>query len=172
MWAVLAAFGRLLRPMLAILGRSCASTGGPGPLLEPMLAVLGCSWELCWRSWAALGVYVRDLGASVGGLGPLLGPKLAVLAALGAFEGGLETGSGRKAAQTQKSGPNPSGSRAQRSAGPPNPPEPSEWPGASPHFFYRYMIIIIMTTMYIYIYIISTLPAGKVWGVKNMVNIS
>ena len=42
---------------------------------------LGRSRGLCWRSCAALGVYV-------GGLGPLLGPMLAVLgrswAALGA----------------------------------------------------------------------------------------
>ena len=48
---------------------------------------------LCWRSWAALGAYVRDLGPSVG-------PVLAVLgrswgscwrsgAALGAYVGGL-----------------------------------------------------------------------------------
>ena len=58
--------------MLAILGRSWASTGGPGPLLGPLCAVLGRSWSLCWRSWAALGAYV-------GGLGPLLGPMLAVL---------------------------------------------------------------------------------------------
>ena len=63
--------------MLAILGRSWASTGGPGPLLGPLCAVLGRSWSLCWRSWAALGAYV-------GGLGLLLGPKLAVL---GRFRG-------------------------------------------------------------------------------------
>ena len=53
-----------------------------------MLAVSGRSWDLCWRSWAALGAYVRDLGASVGGLGPLLGLMLAVLAGLGASVGG------------------------------------------------------------------------------------
>ena len=103
-----------------------------------MLAVLGRSWALCWRSWVALGPYVGGLvpllglcwrscaalGAYVGGLGPLLGPKLAARAALGASEGGLGTGSGRKAAQSWKSGPNPSGSRVQTGSGPPNPPRP------------------------------------------------
>ena len=34
---------------------------------------------LCWRSWAALGAYVRGLGPHVGGLGSLLGPMFAVL---------------------------------------------------------------------------------------------
>ena len=38
----------------------------------PVFAVLGRCWDLCVRSWAALGAYV-------GGLGPLLGPMLAVL---------------------------------------------------------------------------------------------
>ena len=68
--------GPLLRPTLAVLGRSWASVGGLGlllgpawavlaalgafvgglvPLLGPMLAVLGRSWDLCWRSWAVLG---------------------------------------------------------------------------------------------------------------------
>ena len=56
--------------------------GGPGPLLGPLRAVLGRSWDLCWRSWAALGAYV-------GGLGLLLGPMLAVLGGLGAYVGGL-----------------------------------------------------------------------------------
>ena len=37
-----------------------------------MLSVLGRTWNLCWRSWAALGAYVGDLG-------PLLEPMLAVL---------------------------------------------------------------------------------------------
>ena len=55
---------------------------GLGLLLEPMLAVLGRSWDLCWRSWAALGAYV-------GGLGLLLGPMLAVLGGLEAYVGGL-----------------------------------------------------------------------------------
>ena len=53
-----------------------------------MSTVLGCSWGLCWRSWAALGAYVRDLGAFVGGLVRLLGLMLVVLAALGAYVGG------------------------------------------------------------------------------------
>ena len=128
--------------MLAILGRSWASTGGPRPLLGPLRAVLDPSWglswrsrswglswwsaaalgacvgglgpknaknmatlkmclffererklrprerswavlgPLCWRSWAALGAYVGDLG-------PLLGSMLAVLGRLGAYAGGL-----------------------------------------------------------------------------------
>ena len=51
------------------------SGGLLGPLLSP-------SWGLCWRSWAALGANVRDLGSPVGGLGPLLGPLLAVLGRL------------------------------------------------------------------------------------------
>ncbi len=62
MLAVLAAFGRLLEFMLAILSRSWASTGGPGPLLGPLFEVLGRSWALCWRSRAALGAYVGGLG--------------------------------------------------------------------------------------------------------------
>ena len=43
---------------------------------------LGRSGGLCWRSCAALGAYVGDLG-------PLLGPMLAVLGGLGAYVGGL-----------------------------------------------------------------------------------
>ena len=42
-----------------------------------MLAVLGRSWVLCWWSWAALELYVEDVGRSwtyVGGLGPKSGP--------------------------------------------------------------------------------------------------
>ena len=89
--------------VLAALG---AFVGGLVPLLEPMLAVLAHSWDLCGRSWAALGACVGGLGRSrglcwrscaalgayVGGLGPLLGPLLAVLGRLG-----------------PKSGPGPSG---------------------------------------------------------------
>ena len=52
MWAVLAALGRLLEPMLTIFDCSSASTGGPSPLLGPP----------CWQSWAALGAYVGGLG--------------------------------------------------------------------------------------------------------------
>ena len=59
--------------MLAILGRSWASTLGPGALLAPLcgrscaalgayLGGLGRSWGLSWRSWAALGAYVGGLG--------------------------------------------------------------------------------------------------------------
>ena len=121
-----------------VLGRSCglcwrswaalgANVGGLGLLLGSMLAVLGRSWGLCWRSWVALGAYV-------GGLGPLQGPKLAVLAALGASEGGLGTGSWRKAAQTRKSAPNPSGSRVPKGSGPPNPPNPPSAPFRLPIF--------------------------------------
>ena len=46
------------------------------------MAVLSRSWALCWRSWAALGAYVGDLG-------PLLALMLVVLAALGPYLGGL-----------------------------------------------------------------------------------
>ena len=102
------------------------------------------------RSWAAFGTYVGGLGALlgptlavlsrswayVGGLGPLLGPKLAVLAALGAYVGGLGTRSGRKAAQTLKSEPNPSGSRVPKGSGPHRPPE---GPGPGTYFFCRYV---------------------------------
>ena len=108
-WAALGAKVRGPRPSWELCWRSWAGlgayVGGLGPVLGPTLSVLGRSWGLCWRSWA------------------VLGPKLAVLAALGASEGGLGTGSGRKAAQTRKCGPNPSGSRAQKGAGPPNPPK-------------------------------------------------
>ena len=62
--------------VLAALG---AFVGGLVPLLEPMLAVLAHSWDLCGRSWAALGACVGGLGRSGGGLGPLLGTMLAVL---------------------------------------------------------------------------------------------
>ena len=57
-----------------------ACVGGPGPLSEPLWAVLVLlgafvegpgpswvrSWVLCWRSWDALGTYVRGLGGSWG----------------------------------------------------------------------------------------------------------
>ena len=53
-WAALEAYvggpGAVLGPLLAILGRSWASTGGPGPRLGPLCAILGRSWSLCWRS--------------------------------------------------------------------------------------------------------------------------
>ena len=48
----------------------------------PLCAVLGRSWDLCWRSWAALGLLQVVLGrlrAYVDGLGPILGPMLTVL---------------------------------------------------------------------------------------------
>ena len=67
--------GSLSGPMWAILCRLEAFAVSPGP-----------SWVrssvLCWRSLAALGVYVRGLGPHVGGLGSLLGPPLAVLGRL------------------------------------------------------------------------------------------
>ena len=90
--------------MLAILSRSWASTGDPGPLLRPvaenygehryfenvlilkrecvvlpsspLLPVLGYFGRLCWRSQAALGAYVA-------GLRQLVGPIFAVLAPFG-----------------------------------------------------------------------------------------
>ena len=102
----------LLRPMLAVLGRSWGLYGRSRArkceehgYLENMLtsqagagsaawgSVLSCSWGLCCRSWAALGTYVS-------GLVPLLGPMRAVLGrswsqcwqswvALGAYVGDL-----------------------------------------------------------------------------------
>ena len=126
--------GALLGGMLAILGRSCGLCWRSWAALGAKVRGPRPSWELCWRSWAGLGAYVGGLGPVLGPtlsvLGrswglcwrswAVLGPKLAVLAALGASEGGLGTGSGRKAAQTRKSGPNPSGSRVQKGAGPPS----------------------------------------------------
>ena len=61
--------------MLAILGRSWASTGGPGPLLEPLQAVLAALGRL-------LGLMLAILGrswASTLGPGALLAPLCAVL---------------------------------------------------------------------------------------------
>ena len=122
-WAALGAYvsglGPLLRPMLAVLGRSWGLYGRSRArkceehgYLENMLisragarsaawgSVLSCSWSLCCWSWAALGAYV-------GGLGLLLGPKLAVLGRLGAGEVGLDAmwsvlggDQGRNVAQT------------------------------------------------------------------------
>ena len=73
-WAALGAYvgglGAVLRPTLAILSCSWASTGGPGPLSEASIGGLGCTW-------AALGAYVGDLG-------PLLGLYWRSCAALGA----------------------------------------------------------------------------------------
>ena len=67
----------------------CGLGVGLEPLLGPVLAVLGRSWALCWRSWAALGAYV-------GGLGSGSGPKLAVLGGLGAEVVGLGSDQGEK----------------------------------------------------------------------------
>ena len=47
----------------------------------PVWVVLGRSWDLCVRSWAALGAYV-------GGLGAVLGPILAILGRSWASTGG------------------------------------------------------------------------------------
>ena len=73
--------GPLSGPLWAVLGRLGAFVGGPGPSWVR-------SWVLCWRSCAALGVYVGGLGPHVGGLGALWERMLAVLAALGASVGG------------------------------------------------------------------------------------
>ena len=84
------ALGAVFACMFAILGRSGASAGGPGPplgcpqavlalrgqLLGPMLAILKPLLGFYWRSWAAL-------RAAVCSPGPLLEAMLAVLAALG-----------------------------------------------------------------------------------------
>ena len=93
--------------------RSTAS----GPVLDPLLAVLGRSWGLCWRSWAALGVYV-------GGPGPLLGLLWAVLGRLGAYVGGpgrllvLSGGSGAE------KWPKPEREQGSQRVKRPNPSEP------------------------------------------------
>ena len=87
--------------------------------------VLGCSYGLCWRSWAALGVYV-------GGFGPLLGPKLAVL--------GRSWGLRRRSWDgiTAKSGPNPEKwPKPERELGPKGGREP-EAAGPGTYFFCRY----------------------------------
>ena len=49
---------------------------------EPVWVILGRSWDLCVRSWAALGAYV-------GGLGAVLAPILAILGRSWASTGGL-----------------------------------------------------------------------------------
>ena len=84
--------GVLLGSSQGLCGRSWAAllrayVGGPGPLSGPPWAVLGRlgafvggpgpsrvrSWVLCWRSWAALGVYVGGRGPHVSGLGAHIG---------------------------------------------------------------------------------------------------
>ena len=55
-----------LWPLFAVLGPLGTYVGGLGPLLGPMLAVLGRSWGLCWRSEAALGIYVGGPGGPEG----------------------------------------------------------------------------------------------------------
>ena len=157
-WAALGAYvvglGTVLGPMLAILGlygRSRAAlgafvrslgciwaalgayVGGLGPLLGAMLAVLGRSWSrclrswgLCWRSWAALGAYV-------GGLGRSWGLRWRPLAALGRKVAQTRTGPGPKAEKWPKP-------EREQGAAPRTEAEPSEWPGASTHFFYRYAV--------------------------------
>jgi len=77
----------LLLPVLGLSQGLCgwsrasleASVGSPGPLSGPGPYWVR-SWVLCWRSWAALGGYVRGLGPHVGGLGLLLGFMFAALA--------------------------------------------------------------------------------------------
>merc|ERR1712139_438205 len=108
--------------------------------LEPMLAVLAHSWDLCGRSWAALGTFVGGLGLSWGQSGrswKRIGVKLTVLACLGAKAVGLGSGSGRKVAQSRagkrsgqeirpKSGPNPSGNAIQEGRAPRSTPRPAQ----------------------------------------------
>ena len=86
----------------------CGLGVGLEPLWEPMLAVLRRSWDLCWRSWAALGFYV-------GGLGPLWSSMLRMLAALGPMLAVL----GRKVALAR------AGTRSGRRLGPKSGPGPS-----------------------------------------------
>ena len=57
-------------------------------VLGPMLAVLGRSWDLCWRSWAALGTYVEGLGPKWSVLGGDQGRKVAQTLAGKAFWAG------------------------------------------------------------------------------------
>ena len=97
----MAALGRLLGPMLAILGRSWACTGGPGPLLGPLCAILGRSWSLCGRSGAEKceehsyleNVLISRAGARSAAWGSVLSCSWSLCcwswAALGAYVGGL-----------------------------------------------------------------------------------
>ena len=80
--------------------------GGPRPLLGPLRAVLGHSWDLVvsgrswdlrWRSWAALGAFLGDLGQ-------LLGPMLAILGCLGAFVGGPGPSGAEKWPKSEREG--------------------------------------------------------------------
>ena len=88
-WAALGAHVGGLGPLLGLCGRSgaekceehgciekCAyfSSGSANlEVLGPMLAVLGRSWDLCWRSWAALRAYVGGLGSGSGPMWAVLG---------------------------------------------------------------------------------------------------
>ena len=126
-------------------------------VLGPMLALLGrswglcwLSWGLCWRSWAVLGAYVGGLGSGSGPKLAVLGPKWSVLEAIRA-----------------KSGPNPSGKAiwqadqggkvAQTRAGRPF------WGGnrfplfsvAGSIVFGRRHLLFIFSVDYIYIYIVN-----------------
>ena len=97
-------------------------------LSGPLWVVLGRSCGLCWRSWAALRAYVGGLGRSWG----LCWRSLVAL--------------GRKVTETQagtrvKAEKWPKPERAQ-SAGPPEASEASEAPGASTHFFCRYVFTV------------------------------
>ena len=73
--AALGAYVGGLAPLLALCGRPWAALGAAvydlGPLLWPMLAVLGRSWDICWPSWAVLGLLPPVLGR----LGPKSGPN-------------------------------------------------------------------------------------------------
>ena len=124
-WAALGASVGGLGRSWGLCCRSWAALGAYvrdlGSLLGPLLAVLGRSWDLCGRSWAALGAYVGGPGPSWVEKWP--GPKL---------EDDLQGGSG------PKSGPNPSGSRVPKGAGPLKPRKEHKAHKRLRIFFYRY----------------------------------
>ena len=90
--------------------------------------ILRRSWDLCVRSWAALGAYV-------GGLGPLLGLMLVVLAALGAYVGSPWRPWAEKWSKPKREqGKWPEAEREQGGKR----PKPPEAPFRPTHFFFRY----------------------------------
>ena len=119
----------ILGPLLAVLGRLGLEKVEEHDYLENVLisragarsaasgAVLGRSWGLCGRSWADLGSYVGSLGPLLEPMFAILGPLLAVLGRSWPLcwwswplLGPMLTALGGLG---PKSGPNPSGSRAQ-----------------------------------------------------------